>query len=663
MYSPILNRKIGSEILISGLIALLVFSIALIWCSEKREKGAVPNFYQAYYEPAIRMACGQPFGVDTQGPISDDMRLFLKTEIQSITCESVSPAVSLNSKPNTRGWYHVLAATGLIWKVTGISWQVLDGFSAAVLAISAVIIFAIFRLFVPTFIAAPLSILSIAPGFDFLFWFRDLSKAPFILAAIFVAMWLAVRAPSQLRLYFAIFITGLWLGVGYGFRPDVLIILPPLIATIYFFRPVPLVNGLMDSSIATLILLVSFYIAASPALSAYGADTNAAGCTWHFGLLGISEPVSKLLVMPAHYSWLTHFDDGQAWRMVTSYAQRTMDMPNVGYCTPLYDQAGRALYFDILMTFPGDFITRSLSAAKQVFVAGLGSRGSALSGVWVLFFGLFIIILLSRSIRLGLFALFALAYIGSYPAIQFNLRHYFHLAFLTWLPVSILGWKLAGLVMTERKKNLSLRDWFVKVSSMTEWVRASLIFLGICGFLYFILAYARYEQEKNVQRLFEIYSQASGEEAVLAPEEFLEDSVILKIRIPKNIKYKEMLGRPDSNHSAVNGQVLRIDVGGANCSSGIESIAISLSGENRSYVFPGYIYKPLEKKFNQEKAIVFAPLYMDENVTTVSLISPKKNKECIRRVSWLNLNELPSLWVLATIYPDRKSRVLYKKLK
>src|SRR5437868_2083505 len=42
------------------------------------------------------------------------------------------------------------------------------------------------------------------------------------------------------------------------------------------------------------------------------------------------------------------------------------------------------------------------------------------------------------SMRLGLFALFFLFYVGGYPMLQFDVRHYFHLEFIAWWSIGFL---------------------------------------------------------------------------------------------------------------------------------------------------------------------------------------------------------------------------------
>lgn len=651
MFSLSITRSGLKKILSVILVAVTAFSIAHFKYARERESGVKPSFYQSYYEPAIRMACGQPFGVDISGKITDEMRRFLKTEQQTLSCESVPPAATLESNPPTRAWFHLFVTTAQIWKVTGISWPALDGLSAALLAIAAVMLFALFHLLMPIPIAAALAIISILPGLRFLPYFRDLNKAPFILAALFAVAWLVVRTPTRLRLCSTMVVLGIWLGVGYGFRPDVLIVLPLLIVTVLFFRPVSLRKDWRNAALALVVLLGAFIAAASPIFSAFNA--NVGSCTWHFGLLGLSEVHTGMLgVIPSDYSWLVHYNDEVVWRSVESYGERALSLPSVGFCTPLYDQASKALYLDIFGTFPGDFMTRGLAAWQAIISYGFWDNASnhafiqrALVAGWIAI----VLIVLAWNVRVGLFLIFALAYLSSYPAIQFDQRHYFHLAFLSWLPIGIvLGWLAQASITTLRQRSIIAGMASFKWPGHIAWIRAAAILMGVIGVVYAVLFMARHYQTTTVLRLFEHYLKATGDEVVVAANHIQGEDIVLTIVPPER-----------SDQNKLNGRMLRLDIGGPNCTLGTKKISAELGGFDPAYVFK----KELMFEFRPARthATVFVPAYFQQQkLTTLSLVLPQQNIGCVEHVTWLRSDELPSLWVLATLYPDWRESRLYQ---
>ncbi len=641
------------------LVAVTVFLIALLAYTWERGLGIKPSFYQSSYEPAIRMACGQPFGIDMSGKITDEMRQFLKTEQQTLSCESVNQAATLEKNPSTRIWYHQFVATALIWKNTGISWPVLDGFAAALLAIAAVMVYALLRLLMPIPIAAALAVASILPGLRFLPYLRDLGKAPFILAGLFVTVWLVVRTPARLRLCGVMAALGVWLGIGYGFRPDVLIVLPLLIVTIFFFRPVSLKKGWLDDALASAVLFGTFIAAASPVFSAF--NSNVGSCTWHFALLGLSEFNTRLLgVVPADYSWLVHYHDDAAWSSVESYGERVLSLPSVGYCTPLYDQASKAFYFDIFRTFPGDFMARGLAAAQHVIGSGFWgfpwakltpalnefftSNRAVIQGIFTAGWAAIVLIALAWNIRVGLFSIFALAYLSSYPVIQFELRHYFHLAFLTWLPAGIaISW-----MARTRNNGLGERIAAIGLPGPAAWIRAIAILttLIVVGGAFYLGM--RHYQAAAVQRLFEHYLKATGGNTAVSSKHIQGGSAILTLPAPI---------RSDQNMH--NGRMLRLDIGGPGCTSGTKKIVAELAGSDPNYVFT----KEFVFDFSPSRphASAFIPTYFQQQrLTTLSLVVPQQDIGCVEYASWLQSNELPSLWVTAILYPDWRESRLYQ---
>lgn len=141
MSAIVVVRRLLKETIALALVAIAAFVIALLAYASQREHGIKPSFYQSFYEPAIRMACGQPFGVNSSKQLTDQMRRFLNVEQQTLACEEVPPPVELKHNPAERAWYYLFLTTATIWKVTGISWPALEGLAAALLALAAVMVF------------------------------------------------------------------------------------------------------------------------------------------------------------------------------------------------------------------------------------------------------------------------------------------------------------------------------------------------------------------------------------------------------------------------------------------------------------------------------------------------------------------------------------------
>jgi len=658
--SAIVARRLLKETITLALVAVTAFVIAYLAYASQREHGIKPSFYQSMYEPAIRMACGQPFGVDSSKQLTDEMRRFLNVEQQTLACEAVPPPVELKRNTPERAWYYLFLTTATIWKVTGISWPALEGLAAALLALAAVMVFALFRLLMPSSIAATLSIVSILPALFYLPYLRDLSKAPFVLAGLFAAVWLVVRTPARSTLFLTMAMLGLWIGVGYGFRPDVLIVLPLLVVTILFFRPTPLKQGWWDGVVATSLLMATFIVATSPILLAF-ANAGMPSCHWHFGLLGFSDMHSaRLGVAPADYSWLSHYSDELVWLSVESYGKRAYSLANVGFCwhPGAFDPVSRALYLETFRTFPADFMDRGLAAAKGVIGYGFSGHPwsthvpaleaflgnyrhvfawAAVAG-WI---GL-VFVTMANTVRMGLFAVLSLAYLVSYPAFQFDQRHYYHLAFLSWLP---LGTFLGALVhvASSALRNGSIREGLaaIKVPTPVAWFRAAAIMSGVClamGLAYWL---ARNEQSTAMRELFGKYQKAGEDGTVVLSKRVQGENVILTIAAPDLSKA--------SGDGWLNSGMLRIDIGGANCTIATKRISIKSEGRDPNLVLEKELTIRLDPARNA--ATVFYPAYFRlERFETLSLVLPEQDIGCLKRVTWLRSGELPALWVQATLY-------------
>ena len=109
----------------------------------------------------------------------------------------------------------------------------------------------------------------------------------------------------------------------------------------------------------------------------------------------------------------------------------------------------------------------------------------------------------------------------------------------------------------------------------------------------------------------------------------------------------------------LNSRMLRLDIGGPNCTLGTKKISAELGGSDPAYMFK----KELVLDFSSARAYatIFAPVYFQQQrLTTLSLVLPQQDIGCVKHATWLHSDELPSLWVLATLYPDWRESRLYQ---
>lgn len=449
--------------LVDAAVVGLLFIISAWWGSRQViafvERGGNPSFYQHYFEPAVMLACERGFTVaeGRRPALVDD---FLFRRIDAIDCDQLPADLVVGTRNVYQyGWFYLMTTVGLAWKVVGVSWSALAPLFGVLFAIVIVLTYALFRTAVPWPAALVAStMVAISPlHLQNLPHLRDYAKAPFVLSLILILFVLVRRPlkPRSLLLLAAAY--GAILGVGYGFRTDLLANIPPFVVTLFLFMPAGVMRGFAVRAGAVALAAAVFLITSWPAAS-YVAQSG--GCQWHAVLLGLSDIFnSNLRVTSSFYDWVPVFSDEYVHTVVNSYASRVEGAEFIPYCSAAYDAASGSQLRDIVTQFPADVVTRVYGSTLQVldlpfFLWREGwqsAKGSNLGAVLHVMAGtarlaalLAVVILGAVSLRLGLFALCVVLYFGGYPSMQFADRHFFHLEFLGWWAIAFLAWHLAA---------------------------------------------------------------------------------------------------------------------------------------------------------------------------------------------------------------------------
>src|SRR5262249_10326242 len=112
------------------------------------ERGA---FFQENFGPALFLACkGKIIEPDAATLQLEQVRKFLTVQTGSLDCKDLP----VQAKDTPISWLsiellYLLAASGSIWSVTGISWASLNYLAAAFAGVFAVAIYGLCRLFLP----------------------------------------------------------------------------------------------------------------------------------------------------------------------------------------------------------------------------------------------------------------------------------------------------------------------------------------------------------------------------------------------------------------------------------------------------------------------------------------------------------------------------------
>jgi hypothetical protein len=205
------------------------------------------RWYQTYMGAAVNLACTGHFGpirlvsdateADRAG--LNEIDEFLHVRQLDYTCKSF-PRVLPNTifdgidPNNAEQPYYLVLIYGLIWRLFGVHWAATYYVVSGVIALSFLAIYFCARQFTPQIVAASGALLFlICPVFiTNIVSPRDALKFPFAvaIAGLLIGTGTILRTPIRFLL-FACMIGGL-IGIGYGFRSDLLLFLMPAILII-----------------------------------------------------------------------------------------------------------------------------------------------------------------------------------------------------------------------------------------------------------------------------------------------------------------------------------------------------------------------------------------------------------------------------------------------
>lgn len=507
------------------LIAAAVFAVSSLWGAQFwdawQSQGNEPEFYQSYYEPAVMVACGKGFVTSNLPPPA--LADFLERRRDSFSCSELPPNLTVGRDALvTEAWTYLQYTVGWSWRILGISWSGMSPLFGLFFGTVTALVYAISRLGMrrplAAFCAAGVATSSL--HLINLPHLRDYSKAPFTLALILILGVLVASPLKRGRLIGLALAYGAILGLGYGFRTDLLINLPLIAVTLFLFVEGPLRGNLLLKTAATVTAFAAFAAASWPITSAVYSK---GGCQWHVALLGLQLPFdSRLRIQSAPYDFGYVYADGFVIRGVQGFAQRSQ--PAVArpvYCSHEYDVFSGRYLAAIVTAFPADLVARAYAATGQVLEAAYQPRDAPAKEWWstifkarrlllrpfesmgVLLASACVLVASAISVRLGLFVLFFAAYFGGYPAVQFQERHYFHLEFMGLWALGFLIDRAVTLAGAWRKGHApSPRE------VRTGVVRATLVAATGLIAAVAMLGALRWYQEREARELFRAYIDA-----------------------------------------------------------------------------------------------------------------------------------------------------------
>jgi hypothetical protein len=418
-----------------------------------------PKFYQEEFGPAVMTALGRGF-VEPIAPAGSRLQQFLHLDRRSLAPADAVAVQTTAPNQLQQASRYLMLTVGWQWRVTGMSWDAVWAISAALHGLTMVAAYVLFRMFLPIALA----------GFGALYLglssmcleqvphLRDYAKAPFMLAALCCVALVGCRPLSPRRRALACAGCGAIIGVGFGFRSDIVVMAPIFLATLVLFTDRRPWTGLADKARSAAVFMLVLIAAAAPILfRVWGGGSN----PYHVPLLGYTEPFdANLRVVPSIYDFGLEYSDIFVEEAVSRYSER-LNGRQASYPSDDYNTASGAYWRTIIRHFPADALTRVVAAADAILnlpfqnrppdfldaplpghqiwdpIYAL-SRRAAGRGIWI---GLILVgVAAGVSMRRGLFALVLMSALCGYAWVEFERRHVFYLEFVSVLGILIVAW-------------------------------------------------------------------------------------------------------------------------------------------------------------------------------------------------------------------------------
>jgi len=214
------------------------------------------DWAQSYLSPAVNYACTGRFGavrLNSEATPADHVALealadFLKVGRLEFSCDAfpqhVVPTGFFDGidAANAEQPLYLILLYALPWRWLGVHWTVTYVVVAATVAASFLLMYGCMRRFAPTALAATAALLFVASPFFItnVLSPRDALKFPFVVGIAALLIGGAGRARAPVRVIAFAGLAGLLIGIGYGFRSDILFLLAPAVLIGAVLAPIDL---------------------------------------------------------------------------------------------------------------------------------------------------------------------------------------------------------------------------------------------------------------------------------------------------------------------------------------------------------------------------------------------------------------------------------------
>ncbi len=429
-------------------LALLSGVVAHRYVSE-RFVLSYDSAYRDATEDLLHPCVGHAGETIDQGALdaSPEWQAFAANRSSSLDCAALRdlPRVSTGHLSDMQRYLH--ASLSALFDLNGPRRSVYASYMAGMVVLTVLAVYGVMRLAASPLIACAATLPFVLSDLHLqsVLHPAEYAKAPFFVACLWVCGSMVVRPLTRRALFAAAALAGVVVGVGIGFKTDVLICLPIAIVLIACF--VPRTVGCAERLGLAAAFGAALTIAGWPVLKAqFGSGYGSLFPVQVLG--GMNRNFADWYATPSLYDYGVRFDDTHVTYLINSYDQRVNGAIGFAefYTRPL-QHAATQLVIALDRAFPADFLLRWFAATVDVLKihrSGLAAAAVATP------------LLLVAVPRLGLCLVFLLASAVGYVSIVFQTKHFFHLA---WVPLWFVAFAIQQAAVFVTQSAVPRQPW------------------------------------------------------------------------------------------------------------------------------------------------------------------------------------------------------------
>ncbi|MBX7186503.1 MAG: hypothetical protein K1Y01_15290 [Vicinamibacteria bacterium] len=466
-------RRDVSETTVNLALALCMAGLGTVEAGHQLSDGRRLSYYEQEFAPGVNLALGRGFVPFSLAELKRNPGLvsFLAGRADSppVRLDLDAPSQAPSLVQFHRAHRYLILTVAALWKILGISHAALLGpwCLTVGLVAAAAFVFSLTYLGRAGAVVATVAFLYAPSTLSMVAFPRDFLKAPFIFLFLAAAGRCTLEADPGRRAAIWAAVAGLSLGIGSGFRMDVLAI-APVFAVVLLLRRA----ARRDVAAPALAFALSALATAGPIVFGLSGGSNTA----HVALLGQSPHFDRGNdLYPTENQWnaMEGYKDERVIALSrVAAAARGAKPPRLG--TAPYDRVVGRVLSEQSRWAPGDLAARLTQTHAMLWelpvspwsepkgtprvLGGLRSMGRRFAGwIWIV---ALLAALCDRSGRAPLLLGALMVAVGT-SWLQLASRHVFH-----WLPVALAlqlsaaGWLASALVSAVREKRLpSIGTW------------------------------------------------------------------------------------------------------------------------------------------------------------------------------------------------------------